>query len=246
MNRNALVIHGNKCTSSIFIFMLRFSVDFLWIGVSEWTVRFSLCVEQKCIQASASHLGTTPTLWFTWNDLESISVRSFFPLCTAEIFSDVFLYSNHRSKILCQTLMKKPKRLRLDSLVLSKEGRPVPQSCGQAWLSSGKGCPHHPAQGADAHSTQAEEGWLPHPQKSEPHLDSCPKIHELHHRAESRPVKIHIALTGYRVDCYLIHWWVSFHFKRSIEFYYSCFFVLFHWNVSIIVRLICSPLKRKP
>lgn len=65
MNRNALVIHGNKCTSSIFIFMLRFSVDFLWIGVSEWTVRFSLCVEQKCVQASASHLGTTPTLWFT-------------------------------------------------------------------------------------------------------------------------------------------------------------------------------------
>lgn len=130
----------------------------------------------------------------------------FFPLCTAEVFSDVFLYSNHRSKILCQTLMKKPKRLRLDSLVLSKEGLPVPQSCGQAWLSSGKGCPHHPARRADAHSTQAEEGWLPHPQKSEPHLDSCPKIHELHHRAESCPVKIHIALTGYRVDCYLIHW----------------------------------------
>lgn len=39
--------------------------------------------------------------------------------------------------------MKKPKRLRLDSLVLSKEGLPVPQSCGQVWLSSGKGCSHH-------------------------------------------------------------------------------------------------------
>lgn len=143
MNRNALVIHGNKCTSSIFIFMLRFSVDFLWIGVSEWTVRFSLCVEQKCIQASASHLGTTPTLWFTWNDLESISVRSFFPLCTAEIFSDVFLYSNHRSKILCQTLMKKPKRLRLDSLVLSKEA-PVPRAAAR----------HGWAVGRAAHTTR--------------------------------------------------------------------------------------------
>lgn len=51
MIRNALVIHGNKCTSSIFIFMLRFSVDFLWISVSEWTVRFSLHLEQKCLQA---------------------------------------------------------------------------------------------------------------------------------------------------------------------------------------------------
>lgn len=62
MNRNALVIHGNKCTSSIFIFMLRFSVDFLWISVSKWTVSFSLCLEQKCLWASPSHAGTAPTL----------------------------------------------------------------------------------------------------------------------------------------------------------------------------------------
>lgn len=79
MNRHALVIHGNKCTSFIFIFMLRFSVDFLWISVSEGTVRFSLCLEQKCLQASPSHPGTAPTLRFTWNDL-----KAFFPSCTAE------------------------------------------------------------------------------------------------------------------------------------------------------------------
>lgn len=28
--------------------MLRFSVDFLWISVSKWTVKFSLCLRQKC------------------------------------------------------------------------------------------------------------------------------------------------------------------------------------------------------
>lgn len=65
MNRNALVIHENKCTSFIFIFMLRFSVDFLSIRVSGWTVKISLYLEQKYLQASPSYLCTDITLWFT-------------------------------------------------------------------------------------------------------------------------------------------------------------------------------------
>lgn len=72
MNRNALVIHENKCTSSIFIFTLRFSVDFLWIS------RFCLCLGQERSLASLSRLGTAQTLWFTGDDLEGIS-GGFFP-----------------------------------------------------------------------------------------------------------------------------------------------------------------------
>lgn len=82
--------------------MLRFSVDFLWISVSEWTVRFSLCLEQKCLQASATHLDTALTLWFMWNDLESISVGSFYP-SAQQINQFLHVPSNHGSKILRQT-----------------------------------------------------------------------------------------------------------------------------------------------
>lgn len=154
MNRNALVIHGNKCTSSIFIFILRFSVDFLWIGVSKWTVRFSLCLEQTCVPALASHLATVPTLWFTWNDLESISIGSFFALCTAEKSFLTCSFIQIIGLKYCQTLMKKPKRLRLDSLVLSKEGLPVcPRAA--AW--------HGSALGRAAHTTPPGPGcWCSH------------------------------------------------------------------------------------
>lgn len=117
MNRNALVIHGNKCTSSIFIFMLRFSVDFLWISVSEWTVRFSLCLEQKCSRASPSHPGTAPTLGYTrWFR------KHFFPFlpCTAEKSVLTCFFIHIIGLEYCQTLVKKPKRLRLDSLFFLK------------------------------------------------------------------------------------------------------------------------------
>lgn len=123
MNRNALVIHENKCTSSIFIFMLRFSVDFLWIGVSEWTVRFSLCLEMHTgLGFPPGHYPNT-LVYMKWFRKHFCRVL-FSPLHCRDLFWHV-PYSNHRSKILCQTLMKKPKCLRLDSLVLSKEGLPV-------------------------------------------------------------------------------------------------------------------------
>lgn len=75
MNRNALVIHENKCTSSIFIFMLRFSVNFLWISVSKWTVSFS-CAWSRNAYGPPLPARTLPQHWFTQDDLEGISVGS--------------------------------------------------------------------------------------------------------------------------------------------------------------------------
>lgn len=156
MNSNALVIHGNKCTSSIFIFMLRFGVDFLWISGSKWTVRLSLCFRTERLAGLPFPPGTARTLCFTSGDLESISGGFFFPSTQQRINSDMFVSSDHRSTVFCQALMKQPKCLRLDSLILSKEGRPVSQ------LSAGKGStPHPPAQRAGAHPSRARAGgWL--------------------------------------------------------------------------------------
>jgi hypothetical protein len=38
---------------------------------------------------------------------------------------------------------------------------------------------------------------------------------------------------------------IVFILKEQWQFYYSCFFVLFKWNVHIIVRLICNPFLNK-
>ena len=133
MNSNALVIHENKCTSSIFIFMLRFGVDFLWISGSKWTVRLSLCFRTERLAGLPFPPGTARRLCFTSGDLERISGGFFFPSTQQRINSDMFVSSDHRSAVLCQALMKQSRCLRLDSLILSKEGRPVSQ------LSAGKG-----------------------------------------------------------------------------------------------------------
>lgn len=107
--------------------------------------------------------------------------------------------------------MKKPKCLRLDPLVLSKEGLPVcPRAAARHGSEHWEGLfsipqPTHPAQGADAHTSRAKEGWLTRPQTSEPHLDFFPKIHYLHLHTQSCHVKVHTTLTGYRFDCYLIY-----------------------------------------
>lgn len=84
--------------------------------------------------------------------------------------------------------MKKSKCLRLDSLVLSKEGLLV---CPELLLGTAEhwerllSIPQHPlppspAQGPEAHTSWAKEGWLTHPQSLELHLDSCPKIYDFH------------------------------------------------------------------
>lgn len=95
-----------------------------------------------------------------------------------------------------------PKRLRLDSLVLSKEDLPVcpRNAAGHGWvLGRTAQChlaPHQPAQGADAHTSQVNRGRLSQPQRLEPHLDSCPKIRDFHLRAQSCRVKVCTALIG--------------------------------------------------
>jgi hypothetical protein len=86
----------------IFTFMLRFSVDFLWISVSEWAVRFSLCFKQK----------------YSW-DLTfppwALPHTSFYIRCfrkvlflSAQQVMLMFLCSNHGSQVVCQTLMTNP------------------------------------------------------------------------------------------------------------------------------------------
>lgn len=61
-NRNALVIPENKRTSSVSVFTLRFSVDFLWIMGSEATVTRRLRLEQEARRAP-SLLGAGRALW---------------------------------------------------------------------------------------------------------------------------------------------------------------------------------------
>lgn len=145
MNRNALVIHGNKCTSSIFILMLRFGGDFLWISLSKWTVRFGLCLAGRCPQASPSQLGTAPVLpvYLRWFRKHFSGVL--FPLCIAENqFGHTHSFIQiKRSKIVCQTL-KKPTCLRLNSLVLYKEGLPVsPRAASGHTGKPGGAAQHH-------------------------------------------------------------------------------------------------------
>lgn len=60
-------------------------------------------------------------------------------------------------------------------------------------------------QDADAHTSPVNKGQLTQPQRSEPHLDSCPKVRDFHLRAQSCRVKVYTALIGWRFDCYLIH-----------------------------------------
>lgn len=88
----------------------------------------------------------------------------FFPSCTAEK-SVLTCFFIHIIVEYCQTLVKKPKCLRLDSLVLSKEGLPVcPRAVARhSWALTQKGCsaslgPPTPAQGADVHASRAKQG----------------------------------------------------------------------------------------
>lgn len=175
--------------------MLRFGVDFLWISGSKWTVRLSLCFRTERLAGLPFPPGTARTLCFTSGDIESISGGFFFPSTQQRINSDMFVSSDHRSTVFCQALMKQPKCLRLDSLILSKEGRPVSQ------LSAGKGSTPHPPPPSPAcwcsHLT-GQSRWLTHPQKSKLRLGFCPEIRDFHLHAQSCLVKVHTALKRYR------------------------------------------------
>lgn len=99
--------------------MLRFSVDFLWISVSKWTVKFSLCLEM--LMALTFPPGHYPNTLVYVDNLQNIFSGNFLPLCTAEHQLPYIFLQIMGLKYSYQILMKKPKCLRLDSLVLSKE-----------------------------------------------------------------------------------------------------------------------------
>lgn len=176
MKRNALVIHGNKCTSSIFIFMLRFSVDFLWISMSEGTVRFSLCLEQKCFQASPSPWALPNTLvYMKWLRKHFFSYFSY--LHNREINSYLFLYSNHGLKY-HKLWWRSPnisgwilwfflKR----ACLCAPELLPGTAEHWEGLLSiPRRPHPSDPAQVPEVHTSRAKEGWLTHSQSLELHL----------------------------------------------------------------------------
>lgn len=146
--------------------------------------------------------------------------------------------------------MKKSKRLRLDSLVLSKEGLPVcPTAASRHSWALGKAA-QHPSlpthQGPEAHTSWAREGWLTHPQSLELHLDSCPKMHDLQLHAQSCMTRS----TQHWQDIDLtITWYISksvFILKGALTVLLLVFLWTLKWNVRSIMRLICSPPNRKP
>lgn len=131
----------------IFTFILRFSVDFLWTsclsGQSD-----SVCASTRNANGPPFHIpGTAPHVSLRW--LKKV----LFPSAQQVILACSFV------QIVCQTLTTKPKHLRLESLVPSKEDLAVdPHSCCWAQPSAGRDCPascgtRHPAQGADTHTS---------------------------------------------------------------------------------------------
>lgn len=105
-------------------------------------------------------------------------------------------------QIVCQTLMIKPKHLRLESLVPSKEDLAVYPQLLLGTANCWEGLPgiteHMPPSAGCWHTSCGYRRMLTHPQKSESHLNSCPKIHAYHFHTQSCLVKVYPALTGYR------------------------------------------------
>lgn len=92
------------------------------------------------------------------------------------------------------------------------------QNCSWAWWGAGKGCPvslgpYHLGQGVDAHTSWANDGRLTQPQRSEPHLDSWPKIRD------SSPCSELPGQGLYSIDrievCYLITLVSQFSFSKK-------------------------------
>lgn len=149
-------------------------------------------------------------------------------------------------------MMKKPKRLRLNSLVLSKEGVPM--------------CPRPPAEhdwvlGRAARCHLAHTTWprvlvlTPHGLTKDGRLRLrdqnisrfLPKKNEVFCfmlRAAVERSARHWEDRGLTVTWYVDES-VSI-LKGALTVFILFFFVLFKWNVSILRRLICSPLTRKP
>lgn len=92
-------------------------------------------------------------------------------------------------------MVKTPKRQ------VAFSGSCVPQKCCWAPSECWEGLPSitwptPSGQGADVHTSQVNKGRLTQPQRSEPHLDSCPKVRDFHLRAQSCHVKVCTALIG--------------------------------------------------
>lgn len=149
----------------------------------------------------------------------------------------MFLYSNHWSKMLYQTLMKKPKHLRLDLwFFLKRACLCAPElllGTAERWEGlPGIPRPIPPGSGCCCSISWTKEGWLPHPRKPEPHLGSCPKMHDF-------PSLRRAALWGFTRHWQDAEVWLllgtfisQFSFqKEHRRFYSSYFFVLFKWNV---------------